>query len=80
MSAQCLLLSLYEGLLWRENLRRRSKEACSCFAVKVTGENKLKMEGNLSYMWVGMAGHSSHLVEKGYKKGRICSKSSAFIH
>ena len=33
----CLLFCF--GLLWRENLRRRSKEACSCFAVKVTGKN-----------------------------------------
>ncbi len=39
MSDQCLLLSLYEGLLWRETLRRRGKEACSCFAIKVMGEN-----------------------------------------
>ncbi len=43
-------------------------------------EGQLKMEGSLSYMWVSMAGHSLYLVRKGYKKGRICSKSSAFIH
>ena len=43
-------------------------------------EEQLEMDGSLSYMWVSMAGHSLYLVGKGYKKGRICSKSSAFIH
>ncbi len=41
---------------------------------------QLEMEGSLSYMWVSTAGHSLYLGEKGYKKARICSKSSAFIH
>ena len=52
MSDQCLLLFLYEGLLWREN-HRRGKEACSCFAVKVTGKN-VRDAGKLK-LYVGSA-------------------------
>ncbi len=41
---------------------------------------QIRMEESLSYMWVGTTGHNLYLVGKGYKKGRICSKFSAFIH
>ena len=59
MSDQCLLLFLYEGLLWRENLRRRGKEACSCFSVKVTGKN-IRDGGQLK-LSVGQHGWSQAL-------------------
>ncbi len=67
----------YEGWLWKENLMRRIKEACSCSAVRVTGRD-IGEEGNLSCMWVSMAGHSLFLVEIGYKRRGICCKSSVY--
>ncbi len=60
--------------------QKKEQRGLQLLCSKGHGGEQLKMEGSLSYMWVSMAGHSLCLVGKGYKKGRICNKSSAFIH
>ena len=39
-------------------------------------EGTLGIQGNLSYMWTSMVGHSLYLVKMEHKGRRICCKST----